>query len=98
MKIKTKSGFACNVNENKLKDWRFVTSSSKMAKSKDDIEIINELNYCLNFLLEEEQANKLVEHLAKNGGVADVNAVMTEYKEITQALSEQLKKSQSSQE
>lgn len=24
MKIKTKSGFECNVNEKKAKDWRFI--------------------------------------------------------------------------
>ena len=97
MKIKTKSGFTCNVNENKVKDWRFVTATAKMAKSTDELEIINCLNFCLNFLLEEEQANKLVEHIAQKGGVADINTVSAEYKEITTQLGEQVKKSQSLQ-
>lgn len=98
MKITTKSGFKCSINENLVKDWRYVTATAKMAKSGDDIEIINALNFCLNFLLGEEQANKLIEHLSQKGGVADVNSVTEEYKEITGYLGEQLKKSQSLQE
>lgn len=98
MKITTKSGFKCSVNENKVKDWRFVSTTAKISKAKDEIVIIDSLNFLLNFLLGEEQSNALVEHLSRNGGIADVEKVMAEYREIVERLSEQLKKSSASLE
>lgn len=98
MKITTKSGFKCSVNENKVKDWRFVSTTAKISKAKDEIVIIDSLNFLLNFLLGEEQSNALVEHLSRNGGIADVKKVMAEYREIVERLSEQLKKSSASLE
>lgn len=98
MKITTKSGFKCSVNENKVKDWRFVSTTAKISKAKDEIVIIDSLNFLLNFLLGEEQSNALVEHLSRNDGIADVEKVMAEYREIVERLSEQLKKSSASLE
>ena len=51
MEIKTKSGFKCKVNENKVKDWRYIKTSSQIAKSKDDMEIINGIDFLMSFLL-----------------------------------------------
>lgn len=95
MEIKTKSGFKCKVNENRVKDWRYIKTSSKIAKSKDDMEIINGIDFLMSFLLGEEY-ERLMEHLAEDGIVDSSNLIAT-YKEITERIGEQLKKSNSSQ-
>lgn len=97
MKVKTKSGFECKVDENRLKDWRYVSMSAKLAKSQDDeIALIDGLDYLITFILGEEQKDKLIEHLAGAGGVCDSTVVISEFKDITNRLGEQLKKSASS--
>lgn len=95
MEIKTKSGFKCKVNENRVKDWRYIKTSSKIAKSKDDMEIINGIDFLMSFLLGEEY-ERLMEHLTEDGIVDSSNLIAT-YKEITERIGEQLKKSNSSQ-
>lgn len=95
MEIKTKSGFKCKVNENRVKDWRYIKTSSQIAKSKDDMEIINGIDFLMSFLLGEEY-EKLMDHLAKDGIVESSELIAT-YKEITERIGEQLKKSNSSQ-
>ncbi|MBQ1573439.1 MAG: hypothetical protein IIZ78_20130 [Clostridiales bacterium] len=95
MEIKTKSGFKCKVNENRVKDWRYIKTSSKIAKSKDDMEIINGIDFLMSFLLGEEY-ERLMEHLAEDG-IVDSSTLIATYKEITERIGEQLKKSNSSQ-
>jgi hypothetical protein len=95
MEIKTKSGFKCKVNENRVKDWRYIKTSSKIAKSKDDMEIINGIDFLMSFLLGEEY-ERLMEHLAEDG-IVDSSKLIATYKEITERIGEQLKKSNSSQ-
>lgn len=95
MKIVTKSGFKCSVNENIIRDWRFVTMTSKIAKSEDEIAIIDHVDMALSFVLGDKQAQKFIEHVAKVNGIADVKTVIEEYGEIINILKEQVKKSQS---
>lgn len=95
MEIKTKSGFKCKVNENKVKDWRYIRDSAKLAKSKDDIEIVNGVDALMSFVLGDEY-ERLMDHLAKDG-IVDSNELIATYKEITDRIGEQLKKSNSSQ-
>lgn len=98
MKITTKSGFKCSVNENKLKDWRFVTSTAKLSKTKDDMTAVDILNDQLNFLLGEDQVKELIDHLSKDDGIVKTQSVAEEYRDICAFCSEQLKKSSSSLE
>lgn len=98
MKVKTKSGFECKVDENRLKDWRYVSASARLAKNQDadEITLIDGMDYLITFLLGEDQRNKLIDHLAAAGGVCDSQTIISEFKEITSKLGEQLKKSASS--
>lgn len=96
MEIKTKSGFKCKVNENRVKDWRYIRTSTRIAKSNDEMEIINGIDYLMSFVLEDEY-EKLMEHIAKREGIVDSETLIATYREITNLLSEQLKKSNSSQ-
>jgi len=95
MKIITKSGFKCSVNENIIKDWRFITLTSQIAKASDEISVIDNVNKALVFILGEKDTQKLIEHVAKADGIADVKKVIGEYSEILTILKDQVKKSQS---
>lgn len=97
MEITTRSGFKCKVNENKIKDWRYVTTSTKIAKSDNEIEIVNGVDFLLRFLLGDEQTDKLIEHISDKDGIAGAVDLVAEFKEITGYVGEQVKKSQSSQ-
>ena len=97
MEIKTKSGFKCKVNENKVKDWRYVNTLAKISKTTNEIDIIEYMDFLFRFLLGDEQTEKLIEHVSKKSGVAEVKDLVNEFKEITGFVSDQVKKSTSSQ-
>lgn len=96
MEINTKSGFKCKVKENKVKDWRYITTSAKIAKSDDEITIVNGVAFLMEFLLGDDY-ERLLNHL-EDDGVVDSCKLIAEYREITTYIGEQLKKSQSSLE
>lgn len=97
MKVKTKSGFTCNVNENKLKDWRYVRAAAKAAKSTDEAETLAEVCFMINFLLGDADEERLINHVADKEGVADSVLIQSEFEEITRLMGEEIKKSTSSQ-
>lgn len=100
MQVKTKSGFKCKINENKIKDWRYVSMSAnlaKVAKADDEVALISGLDEIITFLMGEDDKNKLVEHLANADGICLSTDLIREFREITNMLGEQVKKSQSSQ-
>ena len=97
MKIKTKSGFECKVDENRVKDWRYVSMSARLAKEKNELALITGLDEMITFILGEEQRNEFLSFIAEKNGVADSNTVTQEFKLITEMMGEQLKKSMPSQ-
>lgn len=94
MEINTKSGFKCKVNENKIKDWRYITTSAKIAKCDDELTVVNGVAFLMEFLLGDDY-DRLLNHLEEDG-VVDSTKLIEEYREITTYIGEQLKKSQSS--
>ena len=97
MKIKTKSGFVCDVNQNKLKDWRYVKAAARAAKSNDQAEILDAVGFMINFMLGDEYEAKLMEHVTDKEGVVDSALMQNEFEEITKLMGEEIKKSTSSQ-
>lgn len=97
MRIKTKSGFECKVDENRVKDWRYVTMSARLAKTTDEIALIAGLDEMITFILGEEQRNEFLSFIAEKNGCADSDTVTKEFKFITEMMGEQLKKSMPSQ-
>lgn len=100
MEVKTKSGFKCKINENMLKDWRYVSMSANLAKiaeRNDEVSLITGLDEVITFLMGEENKNKLILHLADKDGICQSTVLIEEFKQITNALGEQIKKSASSQ-
>jgi hypothetical protein len=95
MKIKTKSGFECNINERRLTDWRYIKAAAKMNEGNES-EIAVQLAFAVPFLLEEEGEKALMEFIEDKNGIIDSNRLIAEFIEITQIAGEKVKKSQSS--
>lgn len=79
---KTKSGFKYNVNENIYKDWDFVTLADSMSHGGVTMKDVNAM---LIMVLGEKGFNSLKEHIRKIHGYVDVEAVKSEFEEITGA-------------
>ena len=95
MKIQTTSGFVCEVNENKAKDWRF---TKYLAMCEAETGTIQGLPLLVNFLLGESGEEALMEHVTEKNGEIPTERILAETKEILNLKSEQIKKSQPSQE
>ncbi len=97
MKVKTKSGFACELNEQKCKDWRFVKFLAQMD-SEDESEQLVGTTRAVSFMFGKESEEALMKHVTDKDGIVDSSKLLAEFKEILQLASAELKKSQSSQE
>ena len=96
MEIHTMSGFVCNVNEKKAKDWRFIKAMADWD-SGDESRALKGVTAALPLLLGKEGEQKLLEHLSDEDGIADTELMMSEFKEILVLMGEETKKSQTSQ-
>ena len=96
MEIHTMSGFVCNVNEKKAKDWRFIKAMADWD-SGDESRALKGVTAALPLLLGKEGEQKLLEHVSDEDGIADVELMMSEFKEIVVLMGEETKKSQTSQ-
>ena len=96
MEIHTMSGFVCNVNEKKAKDWRFIKAMADWD-SGDESRALKGVTAALPLLLGKEGEQKLLEHVSDEDGIADIELMMSEFKEIVVLMGEEIKKSQTSQ-
>ena len=95
MKIQTKSGFVCNVDKEKVQDWRFAKA---LAKCDTDSTAIQGMSQAVTFLLGDSGENDLMEHVKEKNGAIPTEKVISEFREILELAGEEIKKSQSSQE
>lgn len=95
-KIKTKEGFSCEVNEDKVKDWRFVKGLADCT-SKNENQVLKGVTFVVPFLLGEDGEEKLMDFLTEKEGFPKTDSIITVFKEIMEQLSEETKKSKSSQ-
>lgn len=91
MKVKTKSGFSWEVNENKAKDWRFTKALVK-CESSDESKMLEGITEVVPFLLGEDGEKALMDHVMEDG-VADVTAILAEFQEIMTLIGDKAKKS-----
>ena len=95
MKIKTKSGFECNINERRLKDLRYIKAAAKMNEGNEG-EMAVQLAFAVPFLLGEDGEKALMAHVEDKDGIIDAERLVSEFLEVTQIAGEKVKKSQSS--
>lgn len=98
MKIKTKSGFTCEINEKKIGSWNLIDlfTDIREAAEKNDYEILTSATKKLySFLLGEAGYEALKKHLMDEDGIVDSKAMASEFNEIMTLAN--AKKSKSSQ-
>ena len=96
MKIQTKSGFVCDVNEKIVADWDFLDVLCD-SESDDQTTRVRASRDAVKMLLGKEGAAALAEHVKDKNGIKNSARVFEEFKEIMTLLGETSKKSQSSQ-
>ncbi len=97
MEVKTKSGFKCNIDENKVKDWRFAKALAKVD-SGDESAIIEGLIYAVPFVLGEKGEAELMKHVTDKAGNVPAEQMINEFREIVTLIGNETKKSLPSQE
>lgn len=95
MKIKTKSGFVCDVDERMAADWDFVDALVDCESPDPTLRVIATRN-CIKMLLGKEGAAALAEHVKDEHGVKNIATMLFEFKEIMTLIGEKQKKSSSS--
>lgn len=95
MKIKTESGFECDINEKRLSDWRYIKAAAKMNEGNER-EIAVQLAFAVPFLLGEDGEKALMAYVEDKDGIIDSGRLVSEFLEVTQIAGEKVKKSQSS--
>ena len=96
MKIQTKSGFVCDVNEKIVADWDFLDVLCDAESENESTRVIASRN-AVKMLLGKEGAAALAEHVKGKDGIKSSAKVFEEFKEIMTLLGEDSKKSESSQ-
>ena len=97
MKIKTKTGFVCDVEKERALDWRTCKCLRKID-SGDGSLIIQGITDVVPLLLDEAGEAALMEHVKDEKGYIPTPRMIEEVKEILEKLGEEAKKSASSQE
>lgn len=97
MEIHTRSGFVCDINEKKAKDWRYVKALAD-CDSGDESRALNGITQAIPLLLGKVGEQNLMDHLVDEDGIIDTEAMIAEFKEIVILMGEETKKSQPSQE
>lgn len=97
MKIKTKSGFVCDVDEMKAADWDFVDALVDCESPDPDKRVIASRN-CIKFLLGTDGAAALADHVKDENGIKNIAKMLEEFREILSLIGEKSKKSLSSQD
>lgn len=97
MEIHTMSGFVCDVNEKRAKDWRFARALADWD-SGDESRAVKGVTAAIPLLLGKDGEEKLMEHIADEDGIIDSEKMISEFKEIIVLMGAEVKKSQPSPE
>lgn len=89
-KGKTPTGFSFSINEEVLKDYRFVKLLAKIDNLRDDedSQVVFICSDLIKMLLGDDGENKLIKHVEKKG-IASFEDVYKELGEILKAIQEQ---------
>jgi hypothetical protein len=90
VKVQTTSGFVCNVDERKAKDWNFLEALVDCENENESI-ALRGITKVVPLLLGTNEFEKLKKHVEKDG-FTDVEVIMSEFKEILEQIGQQTKK------
>jgi hypothetical protein len=96
MKIKTKSGFVCEIDENRADDWDFC---DYLLMCDSQATMVQGIKKAVPFLLGEKNENALKEHVKEKDGRVPASKIIAEFREILDLIKQnnETKKSSSSQ-
>ena len=96
MKIKTKSGFVCEIDENREDDWDFC---DYLLMCDSQATMVQGIKKSVPFLLGEKNENALKEHVKEKDGRVPASKIIAEFQEILDLIKQnnETKKSSSSQ-
>lgn len=96
MKIKTKSGFVCEIDENRADDWDFC---DYLLMCDSEATMVQGIKKAVPFLLGEKNESALKEHVKEKDGRVPASKIIAEFQEILELIKQNnnLKKSSSSQ-
>lgn len=98
MKIKTKSGFTCEINDKKIGSWNAIEMYTGISKAAEELQYDKVMNLTADlykFMLGEDGYKALKDHLKDEDGIVNAETVTKEFNEIMNLAN--LKKSESSQ-
>lgn len=90
IEVETKSGFKWHVNENSLRDWRFIHALRDMQQTDPMLQMQGVYNMIL-LVLGEDGEKKLSEHVADADGFIDSMKMAAETNEIVMLAKEKSK-------
>lgn len=90
VKVQTTSGFVCNVDERKAKDWNILEALVDCENENETV-ALRGMTKVVPLLLGTNEFEKLKKHVEKDG-IADVEVIMSEFKEILEQIGQQTKK------
>ena len=86
MKIHTKSGFVCEVDENRANDWRFVKAIQKTTSDDPQTQMAGSYDV-IHLILGDENEDALIKHIESlNDGYCPVEAIDNEVKEMLESI------------
>ena len=85
MKVELKSGFTCEVDENKVDDWDFL---DYLVMCDDDDTIVKGVKLAIPYLLGKEGEAALKEFLRKPDGRVPASEMIITFKEILNQIKE----------
>ena len=97
MEIHTMSGFVCDVNEKRAKDWRFARALADWDSGDESRAVIG-VTAAIPLILGKEAEEDVMEHIANVDGIVDSEMMISEFKEIIVLMGAEVKKSQPSPE
>ncbi len=96
MQVHTKSGFVCEVDEDRANDWRFVKALAD-CDSGDESRVLKGMAFAVPFILGEDGERKLMDHVTNKKGLIGSDKIMKEFREVLTLIGDKQKKSSSSQ-
>lgn len=85
VKIKTESGFECEVNENSMQDWRFIHAMRDMSQKDPLVKMQGVYNMIL-LIIGEDGERRLMDHVADDTGFVDAIKIAAEVNELVGKL------------
>ena len=79
VKVQTKSGFVCKIDEERVKDWRFVKA---LAQCDAQETMVKGLTFVVPFLLGPDGESALMEHIKDENGYYPTDRIMIEVREL----------------